>query len=113
MSSLPQAFSSIESFVSEWAHATELERSKKRWAASPEEYQAFYDAVFPLLDDILTYLDQFQLGNMPEEALSLFHLALAYSEAAPHVELYKCSNHVPNSFDASRFVAAHGDEVDA
>ena len=112
MATLPSQFSSLEVFVPGWAHSTELARSEKRWIASQEDYQSFYDAMLPLLDDVLEYLDQFELGRIPADALPLYHLALAFSEAAPHVELYECSNHVPNSFDASRFVAAHGEKAD-
>ena len=113
MSLLPGKFSILESFVADWGHATELARSEKRWSASEEEYRSFYNAMLPLLDEILEYLDQYELGKIPESSLPLYHLALAFSEAAPHVELYDCSNHVPNSFDASKFVAAHGDIVDS
>ncbi len=112
MAALPSQFSSLEVFVPGWAHATELARSEKRWKASRDEYQSFYDVMLPLLDEVLEYLDQFELNKVPADTLPLYHLALAFSEAAPHVELYQCSNHVPNSFDASRFVAAHGDEAD-
>ena len=108
MALLPEQFAGLEPLVRTWAFPTELQRSQQRWVATQEEYREFYEAMLPLLDEVLDYLDQYQTGAMPELALPLYHLALAFAEAAPHNELYECSNTVPNSFDAHRFVAAHG-----
>ena len=68
--------------------------------------------MLPLLDQVLEYLDRYQPGAIPDPALPLYYLALAFAEAAPHNELYECSNTVPNSFEAHRFVAAHGEIKD-
>lgn len=108
MSQLPEQFSTLEPFVSSWALPTEQQRSERRWASSPEEFQAFYDAALPLLDDILVYLDQYTLGEIPADALPLYHLAIVFAEASPHVEMYKGAAQVPFSFHASRFIASHG-----
>lgn len=112
MALLPEQFAVLEPLVGTWAFATELQRSQQRWIAKQEEYREFYEAMLPLLDEVLDYLDQYQSGAMPESVLPLYHLALAFAEAAPHNELYECSNTVPNSFDAHRFVAAHGETLD-
>lgn len=109
---LPEQFSSLEPFAGVWAFPTELQRSQQRWVATAEEYREFYETMLPLLDEVLVYLDQYQPGATPESVLPLYHLALAFAEAAPHNELYDCSNTVPNSFDAHRFVAAHGETLD-
>jgi hypothetical protein len=108
MKSLPENFSSLAPFVNSWSHATELQRSQQRWTASVEEFESFYKAMLPMLDEILEYLDQYEVGAIPNDACVLYHLTLAFAEAAPHNELYKCANEVPNSFAASRFIAAHG-----
>ena len=110
---LPEEFSSLEPFVGTWSFPTELQRSQQRWNADPDGYRRFYEAVLPLLDQVLEYLDQFKPGKVPEQALPLYYLALAFAEAAPHNELYECSNKIPNSFDAHRFVAAHGEVIDS
>ena len=112
MNLLPEKFSDLGPFARLWAFETELQRSERRWSASVKEYQEFYDAAFPRLDDILAYLDQYKVGEIPDEVLPLYHLALAFAEAAPHNELYECANQVPNSFTASRFVAEHGEQID-
>ena len=112
MALLPEQFSQLEPLAECWALPTELQRSQQRWAASPEDYQRLYEAMLPVLDQVLDYLDQYQSGALPDAALPLYHLALAFAEAAPHNELYECSNTVPNSFAAERFVAAHGETID-
>ena len=112
MALLPEQLSRLEPFVEHWAFPTELQRSQQRWAASPDDYRRFYEAMLPVLDQVLGFLDQFEPGKVPEPALPLYHLVMAFAEAAPHNELYECSNTVPNSFAAHRFVAAHGEMVD-
>ena len=112
MALLPEQFSRLEPFVEHWAFPTELQRSQQRWSAGPDDYRRFYDAMLPLLDQVLDYLDRFKPGEVPEPALPLYRLALAFAEAAPHNELYDCSNKIPNSFAAHRFVAAHGEVID-
>ena len=106
------AIPELDRFLEHWAKPTETSRSHVRWHATPEDFQAFYAAVLPNLDDLMDYLDQFPLGQIPDDARPLYYLALAFAEAAPHCELYDGSSEVPNSFSAERFVAAHGDLVD-
>lgn len=112
MAILPEQFSQLESLAGTWALPTELQRSQQRWIATPDDYRRFYEVMLPVLDEVLDYLDQYQPGAIPEPALPLYYLALAFAEASPHNELYDCSNKVPNSFDAHRFVAAHGETID-
>ena len=92
MNSLPTKFAKLEPFVPLWSLETELQRSRRRWSATVPEYQALYEVMLPLLDDVPDYLDQYTLGAFPEDALRLYHLALAFAEAAPHNELYECAN---------------------
>ncbi len=112
MALLPEQFSRLEPFAEHWAFPTELQRSQQRWNAGPDDYRRFYEVMLPLLDQVLEYLDRFKPGEVPEPVLPLYHLALAFAEAAPHNELYDCSSTVPNSFAAYRFVAAHGEVID-
>jgi hypothetical protein len=107
-----EKFAVLAPFMADWALPTEQLRSERRWASSPEEFQAFYDATLPLLDELLAYFDKFKVGEVPEDVLPLYHLTLAFAEASPHVEMYQGSAEVPFSFSASRFVAAHADDVD-
>jgi len=109
---LPGRFGQLEYLVGQWALPTEKLRSARRWSASAEEFQEFYDAMVPLINEILAYLDQFSLDEMPEDALALFHLSLSLAESAPHVEFYKGAAKVPHSFDARRMLATRGDAPD-
>ena len=95
---LPSRFAELEYLVERWALPTENQRSAKRWSASPEEFQELYDALVPRINDVLAYLDQFPLDDMPEDAQLLFRLSLALAEAAPHIEFYKGAAKVPHSF---------------
>ncbi len=109
---LPPQFATLESFVPVWAQPTEDARSQRRWTASAAEFQAFYDAMLPHIEAILALLDRHPFGAVPADLRPLYHLALAFAESAPHVELYKGASQVPYSFDPSRFVATHGAQAD-
>ena len=109
---LPARFGQLEYLAQQWALPTENQRSAKRWSASPDEFQEFYDAMVPLINEILAYLDQFSLEDMPDDALTLFHLSLALAESAPHVEFYKGAAKIPHSFDARRMLVTRGDAPD-
>lgn len=110
---LQQQFAELAPFIATWARPCEQARSEVRWEMDAEGYTAFYEAMMPRLDELFALVDRYELGALPDEALPFFHLLLAFAEAAPHCELYGGSNRVPNSFDAARFVAAHGFEPDA
>ncbi len=112
MAALPPAFADLEPFVADWALGTEDQRSARRWACGPDDFQAFYDAMRPRMDEVLAHLDQYALDDMPADARDLFRLGLAFAEMAHHVELYGGATKVPNSFDHSRFIATHGDVVE-
>ena len=70
---LPSEFSNLERF-SDWCLATEPERYAKRLASTMEEMQAFYDAAFPRMDDVIAYCDKFPLDDLPEDACTLMHM---------------------------------------
>lgn len=108
MKLLPAAFSDLEPYASIWALPTENQRSEQRWRSSPEDFKVFYDACLERLQDILDYLDQYAVDNIPDVDKPLFWLAAAFAEVAPHIELYKGSAEVPYSFEGRRFIAAHG-----
>lgn len=108
---LPAAFADLAPLAERWARPTENARSAVRWSASAEDFAGFYGAMMPRLDAILAALAAHELGAMPADAETLYQLAAAFAEAAPHHELYRGSASVPHSFDARRFVPAHGDSI--
>lgn len=64
MSILPDQFSDLEVFVADWAE-TFKERYGQRMASTQAELQVFFDAVYPRMDELVGYLDQYPLGELP------------------------------------------------
>ncbi len=85
---LPAEFEALEPFIS-WSLERERHRTEKREDSTFEEVQEFYDAIFPRLEEIVTYLDRFPIDDMPEPAERLFHMTLSLVEVSNLVERYK------------------------
>ncbi len=102
---LPEQFRDLAPFL-EWALATEPERSAKRQASPMEEINAFYQAIFPRMKDILPFLERFIPENAPDDVQRLFHLTLSLAEIAPAVENYGQPS-VVDGYDVTRFVENH------
>lgn len=85
---LPIKFRDLEPFIG-WALEKKSERVAKRLSSSMYEIQAFYDAMLPLMDTIIEYLDQFPFNQLPTSAERLFQLTLALVDVASAVESYK------------------------
>ena len=96
---LPAEFSDLAPY-SEWILFTEAERYAKRLASSMEDMQAFYDAAFPRIDDALSYLDQHDLGALPEDANNLLYLYCSLVNVSFPVEVWRQAR-VPDSGAAS------------
>jgi len=105
---LPEGFEDLEHLVDDWALPTQVEREERRRASNPAELQAVYDAIFPRIRKIMEAVDQFPLGQLPEDYGRLFSLALSLTEIAHNVELYGCDVRCVNDFDERRFDARHG-----
>ena len=99
---LPAAFSELEPYA-DWALPTERERYAKRIASSMDELQGFYDAAFPRLEDATTYLEQYGMDDLPEEAQRLLRLYCALVTVSFPVEVWR-QPRVPDS-GASSFDA--------
>ncbi|WDA35456.1 hypothetical protein [Sphingobium sp. YC-XJ3] len=107
--SLPNDFADLAPFLG-WALPTADQRYNRRRTASREELRAFYDAMLPRIEAILTLVDGYPLGALPEELRPLYWLALSLAEVAPHIELYGGAPGVPYAFEETRFVAVHGNQ---
>ena len=99
MATLPPEFAELEPFAG-WSLETEKERYAKRLASSMDELQAFYDAAFPRLDDAMTYLDKFELTELPDDAQHLLWLCYSLINASCPVEVWR-QPRVPDSGAAS------------
>jgi hypothetical protein len=92
---LPPEFSDLEPF-SAWCLPTEAERYARRLSSSMEEMQAFYDAAFPRLEEILTYLDKLELDDLPSDAGQLLLLSYSLINVSFPVEVWRQAR-VPDS----------------
>ncbi len=99
MTTLPPEFSDLEPF-SDWCLRTEAERYAKRLSSSMDEMQAFYDAAFPRLEDILGYLDKLELNDLPPDADHLLLLSYSLVNVSFPVEVWR-QPRVPDSGAAS------------
>ena len=85
---------------------TEGERSDRRQASTMEDITAFYEAMLARMDEVLPYLEQFSLEELPDDAKRLFYLTLSLAEVAPAVEQFGQPS-VVDGYDIKRFVATH------
>lgn len=92
---LPAGFGALEPYLA-WALPSEPERYAKRLASSMAEMQAFYDAAFPLLEPVMTYLDAFALEDLPDAERNLLHLMFSLVMVSFPVEVWK-QPRVPDS----------------
>ena len=86
--SLPEPFLDLEPFI-DWALERERQRTEKREASTMDEVRAFYDAVFPRMEQIVAHLDDFPFDEMPEKEHRLLLLTLSVVEVSNLVERYK------------------------
>ena len=108
---LPELFQDLEPFASAWALSTERERIQQRQTGEPAELRAFYDAMVPRLNDALSYLDQYSLSDMPEDARTLFYMILSLAGVGLTVEADR-SQSAGRYFDSTRFVSLLEDGID-
>ena len=89
-----------------WSLETEGERSDHRQASAMEDITAFYEAMLARMEEVLSYLEQFSLEELPDDAKRLFYLTLSLAEVAPAVEQFGQPS-VVDGYDIKRFVATH------
>jgi hypothetical protein len=95
MAVLPTEFAELEPFVP-WSLEREAARYAKRLASTLDELQTFYDAAFPRLEEIMTYLDQFDIGALPPDAGRLLWLSYSLVNVSFPVEVWR-QPRVPDS----------------
>ena len=99
---LPEQFAALERFAADWVLPTEKARNVFRVSRPQAELEDFYQTIFPLIDELCEYIDQFSLDAMPPPAERLLRLGQMLMEVVPAVEVYRQPD-VPNSFDFNRF----------
>jgi len=92
---LPAEFADLEPYL-EWDLATEPERYAKRLSSTMTEMQAFYDAAFPRMEEVIAYCDKFSLDDLPEDARTLMHIMQSLVMVSFPIEAWKQAR-VPDS----------------
>ncbi|HVZ45478.1 MAG TPA: hypothetical protein VHA82_16825 [Ramlibacter sp.] len=100
---LPEPFATLQPFVDAWALGSEQERFRKLHTTTIEDLRAFYDAVLPRLREALAYLDQWTIGELPEDARTLYDLAMTFAETAHPVDLQWKDVDFPDAYPWDRF----------
>jgi len=95
MALFPSDFADLEPFAA-WSLEREAERYTKRLSSTMDDLQTFYDAAFPRLEDAIEYLDQFELGSLPEDARRLLWLCYSLVNASFPAEVWR-QPRVPDS----------------
>ena len=95
MATFPTAFADLEPFAA-WSLETEAERYAQRLSSTMDEMQAFYDVAFPRLEEIMAYLDQFDLQALPDDAKRLLWLTYSLVNVSFPVEVWR-QPRVPDS----------------
>lgn len=101
---LPAAFDELSRFVELWSLSTETERTTQRHTVGMDAIVEFKDAMLPRVDDIVAWLNQYELAHLPEDARSLMYMLLSFAEIAPAVEFYQ-QPAVIDGYDPRRFIA--------
>jgi hypothetical protein len=86
---LPSEFADLEPFATRWCLATEPERWAQRLASTMDDLQAFYDACFPRVDEVIRYCDRFGLQELPNDAVRLLQLLCSYALVSYPVEVWR------------------------
>ena len=89
MALLPSEFADLEPFAERWCQATERERWAERLASSMDELQAFYDAIFPRVEEAIAFCDKFPLDGLPDDAVNLLRLIYSFVLVSFPVELWR------------------------
>ncbi len=101
LSMLPTEFADLERFAAEWALPSERARNQFRVQRPMAELEDYYQTVFPRMNALCDYIDQYTIDAMPRPAARLLQLGLMLMEVVPAVEVYRAPD-VPNSIAHAR-----------
>ena len=87
-SGLPAQFAAFERF-SAWILERQDDRYDLRLASTMAEMQDVYDTMLPRVPEIVAYLDQFSMDDLPEPARKLMLLTFSLVQCSFPVEAWK------------------------
>jgi hypothetical protein len=94
-SGLPAQFSALEPFA-DWIIEKQNDRYMKRINSPMAEMQAFYDVGFPLMPELIDFIQQYDLDDLPDEVRLLMRLIFSLVEVSLPVEIWR-QGRVPDS----------------
>jgi hypothetical protein len=86
---LPEEFADLEPFAADWALPKANDRYQRRLNGTMAEMQAFYDAAVPRGEQVIEYLNGFELDELPDVALHLLWLMESLSVVSFAVDIFK------------------------
>jgi hypothetical protein len=86
---LPEPFRALEPWVADWALASRAERYEKRLSKTIDELQEFYDAIAPVAEEAMAYLDQRDLNDLSAAETTLLHLLYSMIMVSYPVNIFK------------------------
>lgn len=93
---LPTGFEDLQPFAERWVLPDQRARYLERLAASMDDMQAFYDAAMARIDDVLAYLEQYQVDELSDEGVNLLWLYSSLCNVSFPVEVWR-QQRVPDS----------------
>jgi hypothetical protein len=94
--SLPEGFSELEPYVTDWALAKRADRYAARLDRPFDDLVVFYDAVAPRAEEAIGYLDGLSINALPDDATRLLHLLYSFILVSYAVNIFK-QNRIPDS----------------
>ncbi len=98
---LPASFADLAAFA-DWIVPVERDRHRKRVTADLATVKRFYEAAFPRMEAIITYLNARRWEDMDPAAENLFVLACALMEVSHPVELGWKTTDIEDAFPYQR-----------
>lgn len=104
---LPREFADLGALADEWSMSSEQDRHRRRIAVNLDSVRTFYNAMFPRMDEIITFLNRFSLadiesGKAPGEVANLHNLALAFMEVSHPIDMNWRSTDIDDAFPTNR-----------
>ena len=81
--------SDLHPFIDKWGHESAHARLNERMTSSLEELTEFYKAILPRLKEIINFLNQFPVDDIPEQHRPLAYTALAACEVEDAINVWK------------------------
>lgn len=86
---LPEQFADLEPYAKAWSLPREQDRYARRLSSTMDELQEFYNAAAARAEEGQTYLDQFDLDDLPEKELNLLRLFYSLITVSFAVDVFK------------------------